>query len=129
MNLVILSGRLVRDPEIRYTKNNTAVARFTIATNEGKDKDGNKITEFVRCSAFTHTAELVDQYCIKGSAVILIGRYHTNVWEDKDGKKHYDTECQVNRVEFQLGKPVNARDIDQPDSDFSEVDDDVELPF
>lgn len=131
MNQVILSGRFVKDPEIRYTKNNVAVASFTIATNEGKDKDGNQITEFIRCTAFKRTAELIDQYCIKGSAVIVQGRYHTNVWEDKDGKKHYDTECQVNRVEFQSGKErvVNARDVEPSSSGFEELAGDEELPF
>lgn len=128
MNLVILSGRLVRDPEIRYTKQNTAVARFVIATNEGKDKDGNEITEFIRCTAFKKTAEFIDRFFLKGSAIIVTGRWHTNTWE-KDGEKHYDTEVQVRTADFQLGKPVNVRDIDQPGSDFSDVDDDVELPF
>lgn len=130
MNIMFLSGRLVKDPEIRYTKSNVAVASFVIATNEGKDKDGNQITEFVRCTAFKRTAELIDQYCLKGSPVILQGRFHTNVWEDKDGKKHYDTECQVHKVEFQSGKErvVNARDV-EPSSDEYEELEGGELPF
>lgn len=52
MNSIHASGRLVKDPEIRYNKNNIAVATFTIATNEGKDKDGNKVSELIRCRPF-----------------------------------------------------------------------------
>jgi len=127
MNIMHISGRLVSDPEIRYTKNDTAVATFTIATNEGKDKEGNQISEFVRCVAYKKTAEMLDRFFVKGSPIIVHGKWHVNSYEKK-GKKHYITECIVRSVEFQLGKPVNARDIEEPGNDFAEVDG-GELPF
>ena len=123
MNIIHASGRLVKDPEIRYTKNNVAVATFTIATNEGKDRE----SEFIRCRAFKKTAELIDQYFVKGSPIIVHGKWHSYDYE-KDGKKVYATECIVNQIEFQLGKAVNARDIEPSSDDFQEVEG-GELPF
>ena len=123
MNIIHASGRLVKDPEIRYTKNNVAVATFTIATNEGKDRE----SEFIRCRAFKKTAELIDQYFSKGSPIIVQGRWHGYEYE-KDGRKVYATEVTVNGVEFQLGKAVNARDIEPASDDFQEVEG-GELPF
>lgn len=122
MNIVHASGRLVKDPEIRYTKSNVAVVTFTIATNEGKDKE----SEFIRCRAFKKTAELIDQYFTKGSPIIVHGKWHGYEYE-KDGRKVYATEVTVNSVEFQLGKAVNARDV-EPGDDFQEVEG-GELPF
>lgn len=122
MNIVHASGRLVKDPEIRYTKSNVAVVTFTIATNEGKDKE----SEFIRCRAFKKTAELIDQYFTKGSPIIVHGKWHGYEYE-KDGRKVYATEVTVNSVEFQLGKTVNAMDVEQGD-DFQEVEG-GELPF
>lgn len=127
MNIIHASGRLVKDPEIRYTKNNVAVATFTIATNEGKDKDGKPITEFIRCRSFKKTAELIDQYFVKGSPIIVHGKWHGYEYE-KDGRKVYATECVVNQIEFQLGKAVNGRDIEPSNDDFQEVEG-GELPF
>lgn len=127
MNFVFLTGRLVKDPEIRYNKE-TAVATFTVAVD--RFTKGEKTADFFKCVAFKRTAELVDQYCIKGSPIIIDGELRNNNWEDKDGKKHYENEVLVNRVEFQKGKErvVNARDI-EPGDDYSEIADDVELPF
>lgn len=124
MNVVILSGRMVKDPDIRYHKD-TAIGEFTLAVD--RFAKGEKQTDFIKCVAFGKTAERVDQYCIKGSPVIVIGEWRNNNWE-KDGTKHYDHNCIVNRVEFQKGKPVNARDV-EPGGDFEEVSDDIELPF
>lgn len=127
MNLVFITGRLARDPETRYGKDNAAICRFTVAVNEGKDKDAT----FVKCVAFRKTAEPIDQYFMKGNPIILIGKWHNNNWEDKDGKKHYSDELWVDRFEFAQGKEkvVNARDV-EPGGTFEELaDDDSDLPF
>lgn len=127
VNFCIFSGRLAKDPEIRYTKkDNTAVATFTIAVNNGKDKDA----DFHKCIAFKKTAELIDQYCIKGSGLLVVGELHDNNWEDKDGKKHYDKQVVVREIQFMDGKTkvANARDI-EPGVEFTELDDDSPLPF
>lgn len=123
MNKVMISGRLVKDPVIRYNKD-VAVADFTLAVN--RFAKGEKKTDYIRCVCFGKTAEKVDQYCVQGSPVIVEGEWRNKNWE-KDGVKHYDHECAANRVEFQLGKAVNARDV-EPAEDFQEVEG-GELPF
>lgn len=131
MNLVFITGRMVKDPECRYTNDNTAITRFTVATNEGKDKDGNSISTFIKCVAFRKTAETIDRYFLKGNPIILVGKWHNNNWEDKDGKKHFSDELWVDRFEFAQGKErvLNARDV-EPGSTFEELsDDDSDLPF
>ena len=127
MNLVFITGRLCADPETRYGKDNVAICRFTVAVNEGKDKDAT----FVKCVAFRKTAETIDQYFMKGNPIILVGKWHNNNWEDKDGKKHYSDELWVDRFEFGQGKErvLNARDV-EPGGTFEELsEDESELPY
>ena len=126
MNLVLITGRLVKDPECRYTNDNTAICRFTVAVPEGKDKDPT----YIKCVAFRKTAETIDRYFFKDNPIILVGRWHNNDWTDKDGKKHDRDELYVDRFEFQQGKEkvVNARDV-EPGGTFEELAEDAELPF
>lgn len=128
MNHVILTGRLVKDPEIRYNNEKKAVATFVIAVD--RFSKGEKQTDFFRCVAFGPVAERVDQYCLKGSPVIVSGELRNNNWTDKDGNKHKENEVAAFKVEFQRGKPKEqAEERGGPDA-FAEVyDDNGELPF
>ena len=95
VNKAILIGRLGQDPEVRYTQSGTAVANFTVATNEKwKDKEGNpqEQTEWHRIVAFARLGEICGEYLAKGSLVYIEGRIQTRQWEDKDGNKRYTTE-------------------------------------
>ena len=96
MNFVILSGRLTKDPEIRYTQNKKAVASFTIAVADGKDK-----AQFINCVAWEKTAELLDQYFKKGDGLTVTGRITVRTYE-KDGAKRYITEVAASGVEFPI---------------------------
>ena len=130
MNICIFSGRLVKDPEIRYTNSKKAVCTFTVAADAGKTTNGDKKTAFVDCVAWEKRAEFIDQYFLKGDPITLAGRIETRTWE-KDGKKHKATEIVVTSVEFQMGKNkvVNARDVEPSSSGFEEIEDSGELPF
>lgn len=101
MNNVSLIGRLTRDPDVRYTAGTQmAVARFTIAINRGKDRDGNdKGADFPSIVAFGKTAELCEKYLTKGRMVAIDGRIQTGSYE-KDGRTVYTTDIVANRVEF-----------------------------
>lgn len=130
MNKVILLGRLARDPEVRYTKDNTAVARFTLAVDRMKKDDP---TDFISCVAFRKTAELIERYCRKGSKMALEGKLQTGSYE-KDGQKIYTTDVVVDRMEFAGGKREDdAAAPDAPAKEpqqiegFEAVDDDI--PF
>ena len=101
MNSVSLIGRLTRDPEVRYGQaSQTAVARFSIAIDRGRDRDGNdRGTDFPNIVCFGKTAELVEKYLGKGRLVGITGRIQTGSYE-RDGKKVYTTEVLADRVEF-----------------------------
>jgi single-strand DNA-binding protein len=100
VNKVILVGHLGKDPEVKYTPSGTPVAKFSLATNERyKDKEGNwqDRTEWHNIVAWQRTAEIVGEYCKKGSQVYLEGRLRTDSWDDKQtGQKKYRTEIVVN---------------------------------
>lgn len=130
MNQVALIGRLTRDPDIRYTagENPTAVARFTIAINKGKDKNGkDKGADYPGCVAFGKTAEIVEKYLVKGSLISVSGRIATSFYE-KDGTKHYQTEVAVEKLGFlEPKKKEDAGSGDVP-AGFTELTDD-DIPF
>jgi single-strand DNA-binding protein len=96
VNKVILVGNLGKDPEVKYTPNGTAVAKFSVATNERfKDKSGEwqDRTEWHNIVAWQRLAEIVGEYIKKGSKVYIEGRLQTSSWEDKQsGEKKYRTE-------------------------------------
>ena len=99
VNKVILLGHLGKDPEVKYTPSGTAVAKFSIATNERyKDKDGNwqDRTEWHNIVAWQRTAEIAGEYLKKGKQVYIEGRLRTDSWEDKNThEKKYRTEIVV----------------------------------
>ena len=126
MNFVILAGRLTRDPEIRYTDSKKAVVSFSVAVDDGKDRDGNRKTQFINCVAWEKTAEFIDEYFKKGDGINLTGKITTRTYE-KDGRKNYVTEVVASIVEFPLSRKTEDKPIEKPK--FEEVDDDGELPF
>jgi single-strand DNA-binding protein len=95
LNKVMLIGHLGGDPELRYTPAGSAVATFSLATNETwKDKDGNKQerTEWHRIVVWSKLAEIAGEYFKKGSQLYVEGRLTTRSWQDKEGVKRYMTE-------------------------------------
>jgi len=102
VNKVILLGNLGKDPEVKYTPQGTAVAKFTLATNERyKDKEGQwqDRTEWHNLVAWQRTAEIVGEYLKKGSSIYIEGTLRTNSWDDKEtGQKKYRTEVVVNEL-------------------------------
>jgi single-strand DNA-binding protein len=100
VNKVILIGNLGKDPEVKYTPSGTAVAKFSLATNERfKDKAGEwqDRTEWHNIVAFQRTAEIAGEYLKKGRSVYIEGRIQTRSWDDKtSGQKKYMTEIVAN---------------------------------
>ena len=114
MNQVNLVGRLTKDPEVRYTSSQMAVARFTVAVDRQKDKSGEQKTDFISTVCFGKTAELVERYLGKGRLVGVTGSIQTGSYE-KDGRKVYTTDVVADRVEFldkgdTAGKPAKAEE-------------------
>jgi single-strand DNA-binding protein len=132
MNSVQLVGRLVRDPEVRYTNgdNQIAVARFTVACNRKYKKDGEQDVDFISCIAFGKTSEFIERYFQKGNSIGLNGRIQTGSYTNKDGQKVYTTDVFVESVEFVGSKNETNNDTKKND-DFMNIPDsiDEELPF
>lgn len=132
MNTVQLTGRLTKDPDVRYTPQGTGVARFSIAINRGKDKDGKDLgADYPNIVCFAKTAEIVEKYVKKGMLVGITGKLTTSSYE-KDGKKFYTTDVTASRVEFMENKketPEDHKKIETPEDvySFARLTDDI--PF
>ena len=102
INSVVLVGRLVRDPEMKYTQNGIPVTNFRIAVDRpfGRDEEGNKQTDFIDIVAWRKTAELCGQYLSKGAPVGVEGRLQTRSWTTQDGQQRHGFEVQADRVSF-----------------------------
>lgn len=134
MNKAILLGRLVKEPELRYTTSGTAVATFTLAVDRRFQKQGEeRQADFINCVAWQKTAEFVANYFTKGQMMALSGSIQVRTWEDNDGHKRYATEVIADDVEFAESKKSSENATPkapaQPKADFEEVEHDDSLPF
>ena len=104
INKAIVVGNLGRDPEVKYTTGNVAVANFTVATSEKwKDKSTGELqekTEWHRIVAWRELAESCGKYLRKGSKVYLEGKLETRKWTDSNEVDHYSTEIIAQKIEF-----------------------------
>jgi single-strand DNA-binding protein len=131
MNKIVLMGRLTKDPELRYTNNNTAVCKFTLAVNRRFTKQGEeKQADFISIVAWDKLAEFCGKYFVKGQQVAVIGRLQTRTYDDNEGNKHYVTEVIADEAYFADSKKNTTQDTENKDfGDAFEADSDVELPF
>ena len=128
MNKVILTGRLTKDPTIKYN-GEMCIARFTVACDRRFKKDGQQSADFPSCVAFGKTAEFIEKYFRKGMKADITGRLQTGSYEDKDGKTVYTTEVVVEDIEFGESKKSQGETKEEPKEEFMEVSDDTDLPF
>lgn len=133
MNSVNLIGRLVREPEVRYTTSEMAVATMTIAIDRPPKSDGTKGTDFPRITVFGKTAENCSKYLTKGRKVAIEGRLQTGSYKNKNGDTVYTTDVIANRVEFlewgdkNKSSNDNLKDDNIPDG-FQEINEE-DIPF
>lgn len=135
MNSITIAGQLGKDAEVRYMSNGDPVCTFSVADNQGKDKQ----TIWWRCSLLGKRAESLSQYLTKGQAVTVSGIFTERDYTDKDGAQKKAQEVRVNDVALQGGRkdaeprqaaparqqaPQRQR---QPANDFSDMDSDI--PF
>ena len=116
MNKVFLIGRLVRDPELRYTSSDIAVATFSLAVNRPfADQDGERGTDFINIVVWRKQAENVKNYLNQGSQVAIDGRLQTRSYDDQNGNKRHVTEVIADNVQFLDTK--TSREQREVDSD------------
>lgn len=127
LNSISLMGRLVRDPELKYTSSEKPVTSFTLAVDrDGKDAG----VDFLDCVAWEANATLVDRFFKKGSLMVVRGRLRIREWMGKDETKKRAPEIVVDRVYFVEKKSDSNRPVDAGPSSFTEIDEgDGELPF
>ena len=102
-NKVLLMGNLTRDPELKRTSSDMAVAQLSIAVNrQYKDRNGEQVKEttYVDCEAWGRTAEVMSQYLGKGKPVFVEGRLKLDQWQDKDGNNRSKLKMVVEKFEF-----------------------------
>lgn len=136
MNKVILTGRLTRDPEVRYSQNDTAVARYTLAVDRLYNRENEPSADFIRCVCFNKTAEFAETYLRKGIKISVVGHIQTGSYTNRDGQTVYTTDVVVENQEFcESRSSSSAAPSTQPSSDsadrFMNIPDgiDDELPF
>ena len=102
MNKVVLMGRLTRDPEVRYSQgeNALAIARYTLAVDRRFKRDGEASADFINCVAFGKQGEFAEKYLRQGTQILVKGRIQTGSYTNKDGKKVYTTDVVVEEHEF-----------------------------
>lgn len=137
MNVVLLSGRLTSDPEIRYTADKKPVASFQLAVGRDFKKDNGSSSDFIYCVAFGHNAIFCEKYLYKGLKMIIRGRWQTGSYTKQDGSKVYTNDCVIDHFEFAESKNGSKRgaepelpaDLPKSDDTFVEPVFDDDLPF
>lgn len=102
MNVVILTGRLTAEPELRYTQQGTPCTSFNLAVDRASKNDE---TDFPTIVAWREKAEFACKYLYKGSRIVVRGEIRTRTYTGEDGKNHKVTEVQADRLEFADSKP------------------------
>lgn len=131
MNVTMLIGRLVKDPELKYTAGEgMAVTKVTIAVDNYNSKTGEKGADFIPVVVYGKRAENLAQYTLKGSQIAIEGRIKTGSYDAKDGTKRYTTEVIAKNVQF-LSKASGQVENNTTgfNDEFGTVEDNGDLPF
>lgn len=133
MNKVMLMGRLVRQPEVRYTQgeNPIAVAKYTLAVDRNFKKDEEKTADFIRCVCFGRQAMHAEKYYYQGLKIAVCGKIQTGSYTNKDGNKIYTTDVIVDEQYFAESKAKAEENTLENTDGFVTIDDvgADELPF
>lgn len=121
LNRVILVGRLTKDPELRYTPNGVAVARFTLAVDRRQVKDREKETDFIDIVVWQKQAETCANYLSKGRLVAVEGRLQIRSYDDNQGIRRKAAEVVAETVRF-LDRAKDGNDGYGSEISFSEDD-------
>ena len=123
-NLVVLTGRICNDVELKYTQSNIPVCSFTLAVDR-RGKGDDKQTDFINIVAWRTTAEFISKYFAKGSAIGIEGAIQTRKYRDKEGVNRTAFEVIANNVQFMESK---KNETESTPNDFTEISG-MDLPF
>lgn len=123
INSTVIVGRLTRDPEVKQTQSGISVCNFTLAVDRQYKSGDERLTDFIDCVAWRHTADFLGKYFSKGDPVGVTGHIQTRNWETDDGQKRKAVEVFADTLSF-VGQKRNSS------AELVELnDDDAELPF
>lgn len=110
MNHVVLIGRLVRDPEIRYSQGEKpmAIAKYTLAVDRRYKRENEPTADFIRCISFGKNAEFAEKHMSQGRKFAVEGSIQTGSYQNKDGQTVYTTDVIVNGQDFCDSKPASS---------------------
>ena len=145
LNVVVIIGRMVKDPELKTTKSGKSVCSFRIANDSGyKDASGQSQTNWLDVTAWGKTAEFVCKYFPKGALIAFDGRLQTRQYQDKNGQNRTAVEIVAQNVSFcgskestspaqqnaaQRPAAPSQRTQGEPVADYALIEDDGDLPF
>lgn len=139
MNNWVGSGRLTKEPEVRYSagSNPQAVARYTLAVERRFKREGQPDADFISCVAFGKPAEFAEKYLTKGMKILVRGEIRTGSFTNREGKKVYTTDVVIENQEFLESKKSQdkpqkkQKPVEQDDDGFMTIPDGIEdeLPF
>lgn len=139
-NIVVLTGRLTADPELKYTQSNTPVTSFSIAVSRQYKSGEETQADFINIVAWRQTAEFITKYFQKGSKIRIVGSIQTRKFTDKNGNTRTAFEVVANNVQFLEPKRDRNETPDNTDyspsftgnaiqGEFADISGDGDLPF
>ena len=115
INSVNLTGRLTRDPDVRYTDGGSSIARFSLAVDRRFKTENGPTADFIRCVAFGKTAEFIEKWFTQGMKLELTGRIQTGSYTNQEGQKVYTTDIVAEQVGFGESRRAAQRGNDSED--------------
>lgn len=113
-NLVLITGRLAADPELRTTQSGISCCQFNVAVNRQYQKGKPQEVDFISVTAWRQTAEFVSRYFKKGNVITVLGSMRNNNYTDQNGVKHYSMNVQAENVAFGLKSSDSNASAGQP---------------
>jgi single-strand DNA-binding protein len=131
LNLVVLQGRLVRDPELKKTNGGASVVSGTLAVDRDYQPGGEKKCDFVDFTAWRQTAEFISKWFCKGNLVMVKGELHSRKWQDRDGNNRMNWEVEVDETWFcgDRAKESSAVNVEPPTFEELGEGESSDLPF
>lgn len=131
INNVVLVGRFVRDPELKYTQSGTSLASFSVAVGYTYMQNGERKeqTSFFNCTAWGKTGEAIAQYCKKGHRIGIEGRLQQNTWEDQNGNKRSSVDIVVEKFQFLQPRAGDDTPAPAPENTGDNPFSDEDIPF
>lgn len=131
INIVAITGRLTRSPEVRQTQSGVSVCSFTVAVDRAYKSGEEREADFIDCVAWRGSADFLGKYFGKGDMIGVQGHLQTRNWETDDGQKRKSTEIVVDSLSFVGGKKSDHAESPAKNQTFTEMTDADEdsLPF